>query len=173
MDRFLLVAAIFHLVAGLANASENEPDPPRVVRMVPENGATDVDPGLKEIVITFSEPMRDRSWSVCGGGPDFPRIEGIRYTKDCTVLVISVKLSPGWTYRYWLNSGRFTNFRSRRGVPLAPVAVTFTTKGEKPAEGALRDLGKAEFELEDVNGLTVRSRDYIGMPIFIVFGAAW
>ena len=67
-------------------------DAPKVVRIDPENGAGDVDPGLDEIKITFSEPMTDRSWSVTGGGENFPDIKSIYYTKNCTVLVMKVKL---------------------------------------------------------------------------------
>jgi len=166
-----IVTAVVGLGAGASLAADEDAPAPRVVRMVPANGATDVDPGLGQIVITFSEPMRDRSWSVCGGGPQFPPIDDIRYTEDCTVLVISVRLKPGQTYRYWLNTDRHTSFRSRRGVPLAPVAVTFETRDGEPS--APRDLGPAAFELEDVNGVTVTSRDYAGRPIFIFFGAAW
>jgi Bacterial Ig-like domain len=178
LDQFrliLLAAVLVGLGAGLAPAEDEAGSPPRVVRMLPDNGAVDVDPGRTEIVITFSEPMKDRCWSICGGGPNFPKIKGIEYTKDCTVLVVSVALKPGWTYSYSLNSQRNKGFKSRKGIPLAPLAVTFTTTGATPGEvkPVVEDAGKATFELEDVNGLTVTSRDYIGVPIFIVFGAAW
>ncbi len=152
-------------------------DPPKVVKMVPENGARYVDPDLDEIVITFSEPMTDNSWSVCGGGEHFPKIKTIRYTKGRTVLVIKVDLKPGWTYRFGLNSPSFKNFRSEKGVPLEPVLVTFKTKDKggkkKKKKTKLSSLGRMPFDLSDVNGLDVKSQDYKGVPIFLVFGAAW
>ncbi|MFH2003016.1 MAG: Ig-like domain-containing protein, partial [Planctomycetota bacterium] len=48
---------------------------PYVKKMIPENGAEDVKSNLKEIVITFSEPMMDRSWSITGSGENFPEIK--------------------------------------------------------------------------------------------------
>jgi hypothetical protein len=153
-------------------------DAPKVVRIEPENGADDVDPGLEEIKITFSEPMTDRSWSVTGGGENFPDIKSIYYTKACTVLVIKVKLKPGWSYRFGINSPSYKNFKSKKGIPVEPMLVTFKTGGSsgkknKIGTGTLPSLGKLEFSLLDANGLAVESQDYKGVPLFIAFGAAW
>ena len=41
--------------------------PPVVVDIVPKVGATDVDPGLREIRVTFSKKMTDKSWSWTSG----------------------------------------------------------------------------------------------------------
>ena len=149
-----------------------EPEAPRVVSISPPNGATDVDPATSEIRITFSEPMRDRSWSVVGGGPNFPEIRGIRYEDDGKTLVIAIGLKPGWAYRYGLNSPRHRSFVSRRGVALEPVVVTFRTSGTTPVEEPVGQP-KVTFDLLDVNGVRIRSQDYAGVPIFLVFGAAW
>ena len=43
------------------------------------------------------------------------------------VWTVSVRLKPGWSYRFMLNSDRFKAFKSQDGVPLAPVVVTFKT----------------------------------------------
>ena len=43
--------------------------------------------------------------------------------------LMKVKLKPGWIYRFGLNSPSFRNFKSRKGVSLEPVQVTFRTKG--------------------------------------------
>ncbi len=37
--------------------------PPVVLKVEPKVGAKDVDPGLKEIRVTFSKKMTDKSWS--------------------------------------------------------------------------------------------------------------
>jgi hypothetical protein len=48
---------------------------------------------------------------------------------------VSVKLKPGWSYQFMLNSDRFKAFKSQDGVPLAPVVVTFKTRNGKPKDG--------------------------------------
>ena len=102
---------------------------PKVVSMVPANGASDVDPKLTEIRITFSEPMVDKNWAVVGGGPNFPEITGkLAYDKDRKVLTVPVRLKPSWTYHFWLNKGEFNSFRSAKGAILDSVAVEFTTR---------------------------------------------
>ncbi len=101
---------------------------PIVVSMTPANGAKDVDPDTKAIVVVFDKPMMDKSWAVVGGGPDFPEIAGeLSYDIACKVLTIPVKLKPDWSYKFWLNYGQYTSFRSQDGGILEPVAVTFET----------------------------------------------
>jgi hypothetical protein len=64
-----------------------------------------------------------------GGGPHCPEVAGTpSYDSAGKIWTVPVKLKPGWSYQFMLNSDRFTNFRSRDGVPLAPVTVTFTTR---------------------------------------------
>ena len=41
--------------------------------MAPPNGARGVDPGLRELRVTFNVAMA-ASYSWCGGGPSFPKI---------------------------------------------------------------------------------------------------
>ncbi|MEW6249507.1 MAG: DUF4932 domain-containing protein [Planctomycetota bacterium] len=104
---------------------------PHVVSMVPANGADDVDAALTEIRITFDRPMRDKSWSVVGGGPHFPETAGeISYDDERKVLTIPVRLKPNWSYEFWLNRRQFKAFRSAEGVPLEPVPVKFRTRAE-------------------------------------------
>ena len=104
---------------------------PTVLSIHPPNGATDVDPGTTVITVVFNRPMADGSWSVVGGGPHFPETMGPpSYDDERRVFSLPVKLKPGWTYRFMLNSDHFTSFRSADGVPLKPVDVTFTTRAE-------------------------------------------
>lgn len=105
---------------------------PKVVSMTPANGATGVSPSLRAIRVVFDRPMQD-GMSVVGGGPNFPELIGkASYDSRHRVLTMPVRLKPGWSYEFWLNSDRFTNFASREGVPLEPVHVTFQT-AEKTA----------------------------------------
>lgn len=101
---------------------------PKIVAMTPAPGAVDVDPALAAITITFDRPMR-AEWSIVGGGEDYPEVAGtIAYDPSATVLTVPVRLRADWTYRFWLNRGRYQNFRSADDVPLAPVEVEFTTR---------------------------------------------
>ncbi|MEN8149866.1 MAG: DUF4932 domain-containing protein [Planctomycetota bacterium] len=118
------IAAFFEAEAKRADAV------PRVVAMTPPNGATDVDPSLAEIRITFDRPMDRSRWSFVGGGPTFPTTRGpAAWSVDGKTITLPVKLVPGHRYEFRLNRGRrFRGFRSAEGVPLPSVPVTFTTK---------------------------------------------
>ena len=70
----------FGVPAGVSPAAADEP---RVIKAVPEDGAVDVDPGLEEIRIEFDQDMDTGiGWSICGGGPSFPKIIGRPHEKD-------------------------------------------------------------------------------------------
>lgn len=105
---------------------------PKIVELVPPNGATDVDPSLAELRVTFDRPMGPGvSW--VGGGPQFPTIQdGKRphWTDGGKTCVLPVELKPDWSYRLGLNSSSFKSFVSRDGgVALEPVRYTFGTRG--------------------------------------------
>jgi hypothetical protein len=99
--------------------------------MVPANNATNVEPGLKVIEVVFDRPMTDGSWSMCGGGPNFPEIVGRpHYDAQRTTWTVSVKLKPDWEYEVSLNAGQYQSFQSQEGIPLKPVGVTFKTRSQ-------------------------------------------
>jgi hypothetical protein len=102
--------------------------PPKVVSLMPANGAQNVNPALKEIRVYFDRPMRDNSWSLCGAGPHCPEGTGKPYY-DSRHIVWSapIELKPDWDYAFQLNSDEFKNFVSEEGVPLEPVLVRFRT----------------------------------------------
>jgi len=101
---------------------------PKVVSIVPENGARDVDPATDRIVVTFDRPMRDGCWAVVKTGAPFPEIRGkLSFDPERKVLTIPVQLEPNTRYEYWLNRGRFMAFQSEDGVQLRPVRVRFQT----------------------------------------------
>lgn len=102
---------------------------PLVVSISPANGATDVDPATNTLEIRFDQPMLDGSWSVIKSNEAFPAVTGkVSYDRKREVLTIPIRLRPGTRYRFFLNSATATGFRSKGGVPLAPVEVTFTTR---------------------------------------------
>lgn len=104
--------------------------PPVVVRTTPEAGDNAVDPASKTIRVTFSKPMRDRSWSfVQASEATFPKIAGeIRYEPDGRTCVLPVSLEPNRTYVLWINSDRFQNFKDRDGRAAVPYLLVFATK---------------------------------------------
>ena len=87
--------------------------PPVVVSTVPAAGSTDVDPSLKEIKVTFSKEMMNGSWSWSTAWENSsPEITGKpKYSEDGRTCVAQVKLEPGRTYGFWLNSQNFGNFK--------------------------------------------------------------
>jgi hypothetical protein len=105
---------------------------PKVVSMIPANGALDVDPDLTTIQVVFDRPMADQSWAVVGGGPHCPKTgKGAHYDAQRKVWTAPVELKPDWSYEFMLNAESYEGFRSEKGVPLEPVSVTFKTAGQK------------------------------------------
>jgi RNA polymerase sigma factor (sigma-70 family) len=104
--------------------------PPVVVKTVPQAGSDDVDPGLKEVRVTFSKEMTDQSWSwsTAPEGDDLPDSGKPYYDKDKRTCVLPVKLEPGKTYAVWLNSEKFQNFKDAQGRSAVPYLLVFGTK---------------------------------------------
>jgi beta-lactamase regulating signal transducer with metallopeptidase domain len=103
---------------------------PWIVSLEPANGATDVDPALTELRVTFDTSMASGvSWT--GGGENFPTIpEGQtpHWTEDRKTCILPVKLKPNWQYKLGINSPSFKNFQSLDGVPVDPTLYTFSTR---------------------------------------------
>jgi RNA polymerase sigma-70 factor (ECF subfamily) len=105
--------------------------PPSVVKTVPETGDTAVDPGLKEITVTFSKEMKtNRMWAVCQISKEtFPTTAGqIHYLSDQRTCVVPVKLESEKTYVLWFNRGQFNSFRDKENNPAVPYLLVFKTK---------------------------------------------
>jgi len=131
------VAAI--LLAGVAMAQTKQTTkeisvktmPPSVVKTVPQAGDTDVDPGLKEMTVTFSKNMKtNRMWAVWQISKEtFPQNAGqIHYLSDQRTCVVPVKLEPGKTYVVWFNRGQFNSFRDAENNPSVPYLLVFSTR---------------------------------------------
>ena len=134
MYRMMAAIVVACVAARFASAQEGpsisvKGTPPVVVKTVPEAGDTEVDPTVTEIRVTFSKRMADRSWSWSQLSDDtFPQTTGKpKYLKDGKTCVLSVKLEPGKTYAFWLNSERFKNFKTRDGQPAVPYLLVFET----------------------------------------------
>jgi len=121
------------LWAGTAEKLTVATAPPVVIATSPIAGATDVDANLKEIRVTFSKRMMDKSWSWSQtSAAAFPDITGdIEYDKDGRTCVLPVSLKPGQTYAIWLNSQKLGNFKDRSGRSAVPYLLVFRTKKER------------------------------------------
>jgi hypothetical protein len=106
-----------------------ETNAPKILSMIPENGAKDVDPNLNKILIMFDRPMQNSYGLIMFGSSDnYPEIIGeIRFDFTRTKCSIPVKLKPDKHYIFGLNSEYFMDFRDENNNPLVPVVVKFKT----------------------------------------------
>ena len=104
--------------------------PPVVVKTLPEAGSRDVEPGEREIRVVFSKEMMDRSWSpVDVWSHSGPEIVGApKYDKDQRSWSVKVRLQPGKTYGWWLNTPEHANFKDAHGRSAVPYLLTFQTR---------------------------------------------
>lgn len=104
--------------------------PPVVVQTVPAAGATDVDPDLRRIRVTFSKEMQGDAWSwAIADATQFPRMEGQpAFLPDRRTCELPVQLEPGRTYAIWLNSDKHRDFKDLAGQSAVPYLLVFKTR---------------------------------------------
>lgn len=124
------------LPIGPISTAEKDPNkllagqPPVVVETYPVTGAQNVPPGEIEIRVRFSKPMSDGSWSWSSAWQNSTPESAAapHYLADQRTCVLKVRLEPGKSYGWWLNSDNFHNFQDRSGQPAVPYLLTFQTK---------------------------------------------
>ena len=122
------IVACFEREAERAKAAAE--NAPRLVSIAPRSGRSDVEAGDGQIVLQFDREMKTTSWSIVGDPAATPKSRGDpTWAAGGRVVTIPVTLEPGRAYHFWLNRGAHQGFKSREGVPLAPVEVEFKTKG--------------------------------------------
>jgi hypothetical protein len=120
-----------HLVSFFDGQAEQLANLPAVLSIEPADGAVDVDPATPAIRVTFDRPMQDGSWSVTGAAAELPPANGKpAYDAARKVFTLPIKLEPGKTYRFGLNSPKHSGFKSEDGFALLPMTVTFTTRAK-------------------------------------------
>ena len=103
---------------------------PVVTKTTPQAGDTNVAPGITEIKVTFSKDMTDNlwSWSSAWQNSTPESIGKPKYEADRRTCVLKVKLEPGKTYGYWINSQKFHGFQDSHGQAAVPYLLVFKTK---------------------------------------------
>ena len=126
----VVLCLLFISPALAADVITLENAPPVVIKTSPTAGATDVDPKLSEIRVTFSKQMKDGTWSWSTlTKQSFPQIAGDpHYVDDGRTCVLPVKLKPGKTYAIWINSAKFGNFKDTNEQSAVPYLLVFRTK---------------------------------------------
>lgn len=144
---------------------------PRIVKTSPECGATDVDPALTEIRVTFDQDMRSgMSWT--GAGQWLPPVDKARKAQwiDKRTCVLPVTLAEGRYYRVGINSSSFQNFQSQAGEPAPSAAIYFATRGADAETAALTQkprivqLEPAQ-QAQDVDPATTELRVTFNVPM--------
>lgn len=129
---FTIIAAglLCGLTTKIVHAQDIDSFAPVVVKTVPEAGSKDVSPGEVEIKITFSKEMTDQSWSWSSAwqNSDPKSLGKPHYEADRKTCVMKVKLEPGKTYGWWINSPKFHGFQDLQNHPAIPYLFTFKTK---------------------------------------------
>lgn len=103
---------------------------PVVIKTNPQTFANDVEFTLKEITVTFDQPMMDKSMSWTGGGETYPKTTGQPgYDQSKITCTLPVTLEAGMVYWVGINSVSYKNFKSAHGMPAKQYVILFATKG--------------------------------------------
>ena len=99
---------------------------PKVIKTIPETGAQDVDPNLREMRIVFDQDMRRDRYSICGGD-NSPKVIGKPRWVNKRTVIAKVKLVPNHNYQLSINCRSYKNFKNVRGEPAVPYPIQFRT----------------------------------------------
>jgi hypothetical protein len=126
----LVLVTTFQFTLCRTHAQNIDNFAPVVVKTVPEAGSKEVPPGEFEVKITFSKEMADQSWSWCTAweNSDPKSLGEVHYEADHKTCVLKVKLEPGKTYGWWINSPKFKGFQDTQHHPAIPYLLTFKVK---------------------------------------------
>lgn len=102
-------------------------DAPKIVSLEPAHG-TEVDAKkVAKLVIVFDRAMNQNGFSLCGGGPAFPKLTRQPAWQDDKTLVAEVELEPDHQYELGINCPAAQGTRSAEGVPVPSTPWSFGT----------------------------------------------
>jgi hypothetical protein len=132
LDSFMpQVVAFFDGVAARVDQMIRDDDAarPKIVSLSVVNGAQDVDPALKEIVVRFDRAMNTHHYAVVRTSAlAQPKFGEVSFDETGRVFRIPVTLEPNKEYAFSLNWPGGGSFQSVDGSLLKPVEVKFRTK---------------------------------------------
>ncbi|MEZ6193766.1 MAG: S41 family peptidase [Phycisphaerales bacterium] len=139
---------------------------PTVMEAEPDNGATGVDPALRQIKIVFDQDME--TWgglSVCGGGETFPALVGRPRWADKRTFIMTVRLRPEHDYKFSINCPAAMNFKSAAGESATPYPISFrTARSDGGGEASVAELNAAAVEvLREMIDQQYSYRDRLGL----------
>jgi len=162
----IILAAASCGLASFSRAQSIDSFAPVVVKTMPEAGSKNVSPGEYEIKVTFSKEMTDGSWSWSTAWENStPEMIGKpHYEADHKTCAVKVRLEPGKTYGWWLNSEKFHGFQDKKNHPAAPYLLTFKVGTAaspvalhlNPATG-LQEAGPSSGIINPVTGIPMGS----------------
>ena len=110
---------------------------PKIVSLEPANGAEVDAKKATKLVIVFDRAMDKNGFSLCGGGPSFPKLKGRPTWQNDKTLVAECELEVDHQYELGINCQSAQNTRSAEGVPVASTPWSFTS-----LPGKLRPVGE-------------------------------
>ena len=132
LDSFMpQVVAFFDDAAARVDQMVRDDDAgrPKVVSLSIVNGAQDVDPALKEIVVRFDRAMKTDRYSVARTSAlPQPKFGKVSFDESGRVFTIPVTLEPDKEYAFSLNWPEGGSFESADGFLLKAVEVKFRTR---------------------------------------------
>jgi len=143
--------------------------PPKVIETIPEAGQSDVDPRLREIRVVFDQDMSTDGFSICGGGPQFPKLIGKPRWINSRTLVMRVRFQPEHSYQMSVNCPSAKNCCSINGEAATPYPLRFKTTTIKGARKAKSDKAKAPKVIETIPENGARNVDPNLQEIRVVF----
>ncbi|UCD76462.1 MAG: DUF4932 domain-containing protein [Phycisphaerales bacterium] len=115
--------------ASSPEAAEEAAVAPKIIRTVPETGATDVDPNITELIAEFDRDMSPGGYSwTQRSSEEFPETTGMPFWRTPRICVLPVKLQPGHTYWLGLNVAPFQSFAGKDGTTAEEFILQFTTR---------------------------------------------
>jgi len=141
--------------------------PPKVVETVPRNGDLNVDPDLRELRFVFDQDMSTGGYSICGGGPLFPKTVGRPRWADSRTLVMRVQLAGDHEYRLSVNCPAAQKCHNIAGESAVPYPVQFRTAASEgmaqPATTGAQDNAQAAARLREAIDTQYSYKDLRGV----------
>ncbi len=129
------------------NSDKERTGPPVVVKTNPGTYADDVSPDLNKLMVTFNQPMADKSWAWVRWDAPYPETTGSpSYDTEKRTCTLPVKLEPGKAYLVAFNIEPYIGFVNAAGEPARPYVLVFATKDKdgKPTPIPKELLAKAK-----------------------------